>query len=86
MIAPCAGLSVRPSATSRPSLMIRARAAASLSAKQPHSRSARVRFAAPLPGAGRVPNSNGVHQEGRGEDKTASSTQPLDVESKGLSR
>jgi hypothetical protein len=37
-------------------------------ALQPHSRSARARFAPPLPGAGRVPNLNGIHQEGPGED------------------
>ena len=37
-------------------------------ALQLHSRSAYVRFAAPLPGVGRAPNLNGIHQKGPGED------------------
>jgi len=37
-------------------------------ALQPRSRSARARFAAPSPGAGRVPDSIGIHHAKRGED------------------
>jgi hypothetical protein len=59
------------------------------SVKQPHSRSARVRFAAPFPGAGRVPNSpSGARLLviGPRARQTAPFTKILDVKLKGLSR